>query len=152
VNIRPAAAADSDPLLAIWLASVRATHHFLADAEIDDLAPLVSEYLSSPGHGLWVLCEGEAPIGFMGVDGASVASLFIAPDKTRRGGGRALMAHARRLAGKPLEVDVNVENSDALAFYLASGFEIVGRSPVDDAGRPYPLFHLREQAASTNLR
>ena len=32
----------------------------------------------------------------------------------------------------------------ALKFYQACGFEVIGRSPVDSAGRPYPLLHLEE--------
>jgi len=41
-------------------------------------------------------------------------------------------------------VDVNEQNPDAIKFYLAAGFTIVGRSPLDSGGRPFPLLHLRE--------
>ncbi|HET8946999.1 MAG TPA: GNAT family N-acetyltransferase, partial [Candidatus Polarisedimenticolia bacterium] len=34
----------------------------------------------------------------------------------------------------------------ALKFYKACGFEVEGRSPVDGAGRPFPLLHLKETA------
>jgi putative acetyltransferase len=73
----------------------------------------------------------------------AVEALFIAPGWLRRGGGRRLLLHARELAG-PLTVVVNGQNSDALAFYLAQGIEIMRRSPVDSAGRPYPLLYLKE--------
>jgi putative acetyltransferase len=45
-----------------------------------------------------------------------------------------------------LTVEVNEQNSAALAFYRAQGFEIVGRSVTDRSGLPYPLLHLEESA------
>ena len=136
MNIRAALHEDHETLLAIWLASVRATHCFLSESEIQDLLRTVSTYLASPANGLWVLCEEALPIGFMSLSGSSVDALFIAPDRAGRGGGRALLAHARSLAGQPLTVDVNEQNPAALAFYRASGFSVVGHSPNDDEGRP----------------
>jgi putative acetyltransferase len=150
VNIRAAGPRDHEALLALWLASVRATHRFLNEAEIQALLPSVSAYLGSPGHPVRVLYEGRVPIGFMGLDGSSIASLFIAPSWMRQGGGRALLAHARASTTDRLSVDVNEENVEALAFYRASGFSIVGRSPIDDQGGPHPLLHLREDGATTN--
>ena len=44
----------------------------------------------------------------------------------------------------PLVVDVNEQNPQALQFYLAEGFQVVGRSELDGGGRPFPLLHLRE--------
>jgi putative acetyltransferase len=147
VNIRAANSDDHEALLTIWLASARRTHHFLDEGEILALLPAASDYLKCPGHTLWVLCDERIPIGFMGLEVASIESLFIAPDRMRRGGGRALLAHARTLSGARLTVDVNEQNVDALAFYRASGFTITGRSPTDGQGRPNPLVHMRESMA-----
>ncbi|RYH31475.1 MAG: GNAT family N-acetyltransferase, partial [Alcaligenaceae bacterium] len=72
--------------------------------------------------------------------------LFLDPTYFRQGGGRQLLAHARALKGA-LRVAVNEQNVDAIRFYLAAGFEIAGRSDVDQAGRPYPLLHLQEGSA-----
>jgi len=30
-----------------------------------------------------------------------------------------------------------------VGFYLRMGFEVVGRSELDDFGKPYPLLHMR---------
>lgn len=144
-DIRPATPEDQACLLAIWLASVRATHYFLTEAEIRALMPATSAYLASPGHALWVLCEVSLPIGFMGLDGSSIESLFIAPDRIRRGGGRALVEHARTISRGRLRVDVNEQNFAALFFYRALDFVVVGQSAVDDQGRPYPLMHMIER-------
>ena len=79
----------------------------------------------------------------MGLADDNVESLFVAPEHARRGAGRLLLEHARRLKGL-LRVDVNEQNPEAVKFYEANGFQVVGRSPVDDGGRPFPLLHLRE--------
>lgn len=151
VNIRAANADDHEALLAIWLASARRTHHFLDEGEILALLPAASDYLKSPGHALWVLCDEGIPIGFLGLGVASIESLFIAPERMRRGGGRALLAHARALSSARLTVDVNEQNVEALAFYRASGFSITGRSPTDGQGRPNPLVHMRESMATPTV-
>lgn len=142
--IRPSRPADLEPLLDIWLRSVRATHVFLAESDIQELLPAVRNYLSGADTELWTLCcEASAPIGFMGLAEDKVDALFVAPDHLRRGAGRLLIEHARRLRG-PLRVDVNEQNPEAIKFYEANGFHVVGRSPVDDEGRPFPLLHMRE--------
>lgn len=141
-TIRPSTAADRDALLSIWLRSVRASHTFLTEADIQELLPLVRD-AALPALELYVLeCDGAA-IGFMGLDGAKVEAMFLLPERCRRGGGRMLIEYARRLKG-PLTVDVNEQNPEAVRFYQAVGFRIVGRSEVDGQGRPFPLLHMCE--------
>jgi putative acetyltransferase len=145
VRIRAAAADEIDRLVDIWLRSVRATHGFLTEDDIRALEPLVRDQVL-PKLEVWVLCtEADRPIGFMALSGNSLEGLFIDPEHTGGGGGRLMLAHARSLKGA-LVVDVNEQNPAALGFYLANGFEVVGRSPTDSAGRPFPLIHLREVA------
>jgi putative acetyltransferase len=72
-----------------------------------------------------------------------VVALFIDPDSFRKGAGRRLLDHARTLKGH-LTLDVNEQNPQAVRFYEACGFQVVGRSPVDDQGRPFPLLHMAE--------
>jgi hypothetical protein len=43
-------------------------------------------------------------------------------------------------------VDVNEQNPGVCRFYQACGFVVEGRSELDDAGRPFPLLHLRLSA------
>ena len=144
MRIRSSMPTDREALLDIWLRSVRATHTFLTESDIESLLPAVRNYLSSPDSELWTLCsDGMTPIGFMGLAGNNVESLFVAPEHARRGGGRLLLEHARKLKG-PLRVDVNEQNPEAVRFYETNGFRMIGRSPVDGAGRPFPLLHLQE--------
>jgi putative acetyltransferase len=142
-SIRAAHPNDRDRLLAIWLDSVRATHSFLTEADIQSLLPIVRDAALEHLE-LWVLCDDDQrAIGFMGLHGSCLEALFIHPAHIRRGGGSLLLEYARQLKG-PLMVDVNEQNPDAIKFYLAAGFTVVGRSPLDSGGRPFPLLHLRE--------
>ena len=147
MTIRPAVPEDRETLLDIWLRSVRATHLFLTEDDIQALLPLVRD-AALVALELWVLCaENDAPVGFLGLSGAQVEALFLAPEWRGQGGGRLLLDHARRLKG-PLTVDVNEQNPEAVGFYQHCGFRIVGRSPLDSDGRPFPLLHLSESVPS----
>ena len=146
-QIRPARATDSDVLLALWERSVRATHDFLSEADIVALRPDVAQALDDEWLELWVLADGDdVPIGFMGLAGDDIAALFLGPAQRGRGGGRRLVAHAQGLRGGELTVDVNEQNPAARGFYEALGFVVVGRSPLDDGGRPFPILHMRRPA------
>jgi putative acetyltransferase len=68
--------------------------------------------------------------------------LFVDPAHHGQGLGKALLRYAIEHDGVRL-VDVNEQNPSALAFYLAQGFERIGRSERDGADRPFPLLHLR---------
>ncbi len=141
--IRLSTESDTARLAAIWRASVRATHDFLGEAHFHEIDALVSQHYL-PATRVWVAVDaaGEA-LGFMGLSGAHVDALFIDPDCRGLGLGRQLLAHAAGIAGA-LTVDVNEQNAQAVGFYRHMGFEATGRSPRDDAGRPYPLLHMRQ--------
>jgi putative acetyltransferase len=143
MDIRRATPADREVLLDVWLRSVRATHTFLPEEDIRSMTPQVRDYLASAETEFWVVGDDSgAVMGFMGMSGSKMESLFLAPEFHRRGAGRRLVRHAQALHGE-LTVDVNEQNAAARAFYEACGFAVEGRSEVDDQGRPYPLLHLR---------
>lgn len=147
--VRPATPDDRDHLLALWERSVRSTHHFLTESDIVGLRPLVAQELASEATGWWVLADGAgAPIGFMGLVGNTIEALFIDPAHLGQGGGRLLVEQAQALAGGELAVDVNEQNEAARPFYERLGFTVVGRSPTDSGGRPFPILHLRRPAPS----
>jgi putative acetyltransferase len=151
MSIRRATPTDREALLDIWLRSVRATHTFLAEEDIQSFLPLVRDYLASGEPEFWVLCaDAGSPVGFMGLSGSKMESLFLAPEYQRRGGGRRLVQHAQQLHGA-LTVDVNEQNPAACRFYEACGFVVQGRSALDSTGRPFPLLHLRWAAPSKEL-
>jgi putative acetyltransferase len=147
LNIRPSiGAAEYPALVAIWRGAVDATHDFLADADRDEIeARLVSDYF--PAVLLSVAEIGGRAVGFAGVLDDKLEMLFI--DATQRGGGigTALLTHAITEHGVT-RIDVNEQNVMAAGFYARRGFVVVGRSKTDEAGRPYPLLHLRLSALS----
>jgi putative acetyltransferase len=143
-TFRPSTPADSARLLEIWEAAVRATHHFLTEADVDDLLPRVRAYVSVAPFELAV--DGQGTVhAFLGMTGSKIDSLFVHPDAHGRGLGRSLVERAAALH-PVVTVDVNEQNPGARAFYARLGFEVIGRSETDDAGRPFPLLHLRRFA------
>lgn len=142
MHIRLARSTETEALVTLWRRSVVATHTFLAMSDVEALLPIVRDKVLGELE-VWVLENGGTPMGFMALYHASLEALFIDPEQRRRGGGRLLLNHARSLKG-PLTVDVNEQNPHALQFYLAEGFEVVGRSELDGTGRPFPLLHLRD--------
>lgn len=125
----------------IWERSVRATHDFLAE---DDIAGLRPEAALGIAHvsALVVAYVDGAPCGFAGVQDGHLEMLFVAPESRGHGVGRALLAHAVEREGAAT-LDVNEQNPQAVGFYEHEGFVVEGRSPLDDAGRPFPLLHMR---------
>lgn len=141
VTIRPSTADDFEALFDIWIAAVRATHHFLTEDDLAFFACLMRDtYL--PNAPLWVAVDGAGKaIGFMGVTGDKMDALFVDPAAAGQGIGRALVNHALARHER-LMVDVNEQNEGARGFYARMGFRQVGRSELDDSGRPYPILHL----------
>jgi len=102
------------------------------------------EELRSKGRKVSAILDGRSYIP--DVPGSDVAALFLDPAARGRGGGRRLVEHAQALRDGELTVDVNEQNPAACGFYEALGFVVVGRSPVDADGRPFPLLHMRRPA------
>ena len=128
-------------LVDVWERSVRATHDFLAEDDIVGLRPEAESGIAGVER-LTVAYDGGAPCGFAGSQDGKLEMLFVAPEVRGRGVGRALLAHAVEHAGVRT-LDVNEQNPQAVGFYEHEGFVVAGRSPVDDAGRPFPLLHMR---------
>lgn len=133
--------ADYFRLLEIWEASVRATHHFLTEDDLQELKPLILEqYFDAVDLKCAKNDHGEIQ-GFCGVHDGNIEMLFIAPETRGKGIGALLAAHAIKEQGAS-KVDVNEQNEQALGFYQHIGFKVIGRSPVDGQGKPYPLLHM----------
>lgn len=147
MTIREVSTAEFPFLLDLWDASVRATHHFLEPAYIDELRPrLLNEWL--PAVTLRAHVDERNVIrGFVGVYDGKIEMLFVDPAMHGKGIGKALVAHATTELQCSL-VDVNEQNRQAVAFYRHVGFVVVDRSPLDGQGKPYPLLHMRLGAAT----
>lgn len=142
VQIRPSKQDDRPFLFEIWRSAVRATHHFLTEPDFQAIAVMVAEnYLANTQ--VWVAVDAQdRPLGFMGMSGAHIDSLFIHPKQRGRGLGTMMLDHARQISSD-LTVDVNEQNEQAVGFYRRVGFIETGRSDRDDEGRAYPLLHMK---------
>jgi putative acetyltransferase len=140
--ISPAQTSDYSHLTEIWEASVRATHHFLSEADIAYFKPRVqAEFL--PALELAVARDAQGHIvGFIGVAGQKIEMLFIHPTFRGLGIGRLLVDHALKNYDAT-SVDVNEQNEQAVGFYQRLGFCVQGRSPLDGMGKPFPLLHMK---------
>jgi putative acetyltransferase len=137
IEVRASRPDDADRLLSIWCKSVDATHHFLSAGDRVAIEPLVADYVQQAP--LYVATRNGDPVGFMGLTGKNIDSLFLSPDAHGLGIGRLLTERVPR----PTTVDVNEQNEAAVAFYRHMGFAPTGRSSTDGDGRPYPLLHMR---------
>lgn len=141
-NIFPVEPEDYARVVEVWEASVRATHHFVTEADIEIFRPLVREALPQVAR---LMCVREAAgqvAGFVGVLHNRVEMLFMHPAARGQGAGKRLLHYAVTTWGAT-ELDVNEQNEQAVGFYLHLGFRVVGRSALDGMGKPYPLLHLR---------
>lgn len=140
-SIRQVAGQEEYPrLVAIWRSAVDATHDFLAEADRDEIeSQLASDYL--PQVDLHVADRGGLPVGFAGVSGDSLEMLFVDARQRGHGIGTVLLSFVVAECGVRT-VDVNEQNAQAVGFYRRRGFIVVGRSELDDQGRPYPILHM----------
>lgn len=151
VRIRSVSGPEEYPrLVEIWRGAVDATHGFLADEHRDEIeSQLASDYL--PQVDLYVAERGGVAVGFAGASGEKLEMLFVDALERGRGIGSALMSYVVATCGVT-DVDVNEQNSQAVAFYRRRGFSVIGRSARDDQGRPYPVLHMtnRDDAMTTD--
>lgn len=137
----PVRPGEAPVLLALWEASVRATHAFLSEPDLRTLVPIVADLLAERTDLLCVRDAGGRPLAFMGVRDGELEMLFVDPACRGRGIGRALLAHAIEALGVT-RVDVNEQNGQAVGFYEHAGFRTASRSERDGLGLPYPILHM----------
>jgi len=141
-SISVATDADLPRLIAVWEASVRATHHFLSEEDLAVIIPAAHRELASisPIH---CLRDANGSVyALMSTAGEKIEMLFVAPTHLGIGAGRRLVEYAIKELGAS-EVEVNEQNHEAVRFYEHLGFKTFHRDAVDPQGLPFPILHMR---------
>ena len=128
-------------LVPVWEASVRATHLFLSEPEIERIKAYVPQALQAVEH-LVVAEEAGCPIAFLGAQGGRLEMLFLSPVVRGQGLGRQLLEYGLLHYGIR-EVTVNEQNPQAVGFYQYLGFATYKRTDHDEEGGPYPLLYMK---------
>lgn len=129
-------------LLEIWESSVRATHLFLSESEIEKIKEYVPQALTEVPHLIVAEKEPGSPVAFMGIVGERLEMLFLSPTERGKGLGRQLVQYGLRQYGLR-EVTVNEQNPQAVGFYQHLGFVVEKRTDRDEQGNPYPLLYMK---------
>ena len=143
---------EYNDVLRVWESSVRATHHFLKEEDIQYYKPLIlNTYLDAVE--LRCIRNNKKKIaGFLGVANQNLEMLFIHPDYRGKKIGKALLEYSIDSL-HVTKVDVNEQNEQAVGFYKYFGFKTISRSELDSSGKPYPTLHmiLKNKTTSNNL-
>ncbi len=129
-------------LVVLWEKSVRATHFFLSELHIRQIATYVPVALQQIPHLLIVRDTADIPIAFMGIEGQKLEMLFISPEERGKGIGSKLLQHAVHHFSVH-ELCVNEQNPAARSFYEHNGFKVYKRTEFDEQGNPFPLLYMK---------
>lgn len=138
---------DKTPLLIkqltnVWESSVKATHLFLSDNEIENIKQYVPQAFESVAHLFIMENDNNIPIAFMGVEDGKLEMLFIKAEERGKGLGKQLLQYGIENYDAK-ELTVNEQNPLAKEFYEHMGFKVYRRSELDEQGNPYPILYMK---------
>ena len=135
-----------EKLVNLWENSVKASHLFLSNKEIEEIKKYVPQALREIEHLIVETDKTENPIAFMGIYKNKLEMLFISPAHMKTGLGRKLIEEAIENYSVN-ELVVNEQNPKAKGFYEHMGFSVCCRTDTDDQGRPYPILYMELKRA-----
>ena len=129
-------------LTTVWEGSVRATHLFLSNGEIENIKQYVPQALKEVHSLVIVKNQCGIPIAFMGVENNRLEMLFVGAQERKKGIGTKLIQYGiEKLSVNKLTV--NEQNPEARRFYESKGFKVFKRAEVDEQGNPYPVLYMK---------
>lgn len=131
-----------DQLVEVWESSVKATHLFLSDTEIENIKKFVPQAIEQVMHFIIVENEEQLPVAFMGIEDEKLEMLFVSPSERGKGIGKQLIQHGIEKYAIN-ELAVNEQNPQARGFYEHIGFQVYKRTDHDEQGNPYPLLYMK---------
>ncbi|MCA2389211.1 MULTISPECIES: GNAT family N-acetyltransferase [Lactococcus] len=130
-----------EKLVNLWENSVKASHLFLSNKEIEEIKKYVPKALREIEHLIVETDKTENPIAFMGIYKNKLEMLFISPAHMKTGLGRKLIEEAIENYSVN-ELVVNEQNPKAKGFYEHLGFKVYKRNPIDEQGNQYPILFM----------
>lgn len=131
-----------EQLLVVWENSVKATHLFLSEREIENIKKYVPQALKEIPYLIIVENGNQIPVGFMGIVEQHLEMLFISHEERGKGLGKELLKYGIEKYSVN-DLAVNEQNPLAKGFYEHMGFEIYKRTECDEQGNPYPLLYMK---------
>ena len=131
-----------DQLTAVWEDSVKATHLFLSENEIEKFKQYVPQALREVRYLIVVVNENNIPVAFMGIQEQKLEMLFVMAKERGKGIGTRLIQYGIKEYSIK-ELTVNEQNPNAKRFYENNGFKVYKRTEVDEQGNPYPLLYMK---------
>ncbi|MGK0551997.1 GNAT family N-acetyltransferase [Enterococcus faecalis] len=131
-----------EQLLPIWESSVKATHLFLSEKEIEEIKKYVPQALKDIPYLIVIENEHKIPVGFTGIVGQHLEMLFISHEERGKGYGKKLLKYGIEKYSVN-DLAVNEQNPLAKGFYEYMGFEVYKRTDYDEQGNPYPLLYMK---------
>lgn len=137
---------DRNPMLIeqlerVWKESVKETHLFLSDAEINNIQKYIPQALMGVAQLIVAENESGIPTAFMGIEEHKLEMLFLAPQERGHGLGKKLIEYGIKEYAID-EVGVNEQNTKARGFYEHMGFRVYKRTETDEQGKPYPVLYM----------
>lgn len=128
-----------DELIGVWEKSVRSSHHFLSEEDLEYYRPRIRD-IYFDAVDLYVV-RNPNMVAFMGLSEDMVEMLFVLPSEKGKGYGSALLNYA--FEEKHIrKIDVNEQNTEAYQFYINRGYHAIARDEMDADGKTYPIVHL----------
>lgn len=131
-----------EKLVELWEKSVKETHLFLSEDEIESIKMYVPQALKDINTLVIIENEINCPIAFMGVQDEKLEMLFILPKERGKGLGKKLLQYGIENYSIK-ELTANEQNPLAKGFYEYMGFKVYKRTEYDEQGQPYPLLYMR---------
>lgn len=139
-----------EQLLGVWESSVKATHLFLSESEIEEIKEYVPQALKEIPRLFIAVNEKQLPVGFMGIAKQHLEMLFIAHEERGKGIGKKLLQYGIEKYSVN-NLAVNEQNPLAKGFYEHMGFTVYKRTERDEQGNPYPLLYMKRGVERRNF-
>ncbi len=124
----------AEQIIVVWEKSVKATHLFLPENEVEEIKKYIPQALNGIAHLIIAKDKNKRIVAFMGIEEQKLEMLFVAPEELGKGPGRALIRYGIENYSVN-ELAVNEQNPLAKGFYEHMGFHVYKRTDHDERGQ-----------------